>query len=121
MEKEQQKLWAEARANHRERTQALADYRKESLTTSHQKQGTLLEQKIAQATDPRIQLMRRSELANAEADYRRRIQEFDKAIAQADITSEPVAYGIFGNRVMYVKFWFEYVSFDILMNVEGGT
>ena len=94
LERQQQKLWANARTKHRERTQVLADYRKESLSTSHQKRGALLEQKIAQATDPRIQLMRRSEFANAEADYRRRIQEFDVAIAQADITSEPVAYGI---------------------------
>ena len=38
--------------------------------------------------------MRRSELANAETDYRRRIREFDEAMAKADITAEPVAYGI---------------------------
>ena len=94
LEKEQQKLWAEARAEHRERTQELAAYRKESLSTSHQKRRTLLEDRIAKATDPRIELMRRSELTNAEADYRRRIQEFDLAIVQADITSEPVAYGV---------------------------
>ena len=94
LEKVQQQLWAEARGKHRERTQALANYRKESLLTSHQKRVAILEEKIAQATDSRIQLMRQSELANAETDYRRRIQEFDKAIAKADITSEPVAYGI---------------------------
>ncbi len=94
LEKEQQKLWADARASHRERTQALADYRKESLSTSYQKQRTVLEQKLIQATDPNIQRMRRSQLDNVEVDYRRRIQEFDKAIAQADITSEPVAYGV---------------------------
>ncbi|MCY4554601.1 MAG: helicase-related protein [Candidatus Poribacteria bacterium] len=94
LEKEQQKLWAEARANHRERTQALADYRKESLSTSYQKQRAVLEQKLIQATDPNIQRMQRSQLDKTEVDYRRRIQEFDTAIAQADITSEPVAYGV---------------------------
>ena len=94
LEKKQQKLWAEARAEHRERTQALAAYRKESLLTSHQKRRSLLEQKLTQATEPNIQRMRQSQLDNAEADYRRRIQEFDEAIAKADITSEPVAYGI---------------------------
>ncbi|MYB96874.1 helicase [Candidatus Poribacteria bacterium] len=94
LEKEQQKLWAEARANHRERTQALADYRKESLSTSYQKQRTVLDQKLIQATDPNIQRMRRSQLDNAKVDYQRRIEEFNTAIAQADITSEPVAYGV---------------------------
>jgi hypothetical protein len=94
LEKTQQQLRAEARDEHRERTQALAKYRKESLSTSHQKRVALLENKIAQATDSNIQRMRQSELANAEADYRRRVQEFDAAMAKADITAEPVAYGI---------------------------
>ena len=94
LERMHQQLWSEARDKHRERTQALANYRKESLSTSHRKRVTLIEDRIAQATDPRIQLMRRSELANADADYQRRIQEFEDAMAKADITAEPVAYGI---------------------------
>ena len=94
LEKTHQHLWAEARGKHLERTQALADYRKESLSTSHGKRVALLENRIAEATDPNIQRMRRSQLANAETDYRRRIQEFDDALAKADITAEPVAYGV---------------------------
>ena len=94
LEKTHQHLWAEARNQHREHTQALANYRRESLSTSLQKRIVLLEDRIAQATDPNIQRMRQSELANAETDYRRRIQEFDEAMAKADITAEPVAYGI---------------------------
>ena len=94
LEKTHQHLWTEAREKHRERTQALADYRRESLSTSYQKRIALLEERIDQATDPNIQRMRRSELANAEADYRRRIREFDEAMAKADITAEPVAYGV---------------------------
>ena len=94
LEKTHQHLWVGAREKHRERTQALADYRRESLLTSHQKRVMLLEDKIAQATDPNIQRMRQSELVKAEADYRRRTQEFDEAMAKADITAEPVAYGV---------------------------
>ena len=94
LEKAQQRLWSEARAEHRENTQTLADHRKESLSTSHQKRRTLLEQRLAQATDSNIQRMRQSQLDNAEVDYRRRIHEFDLAIAKADITSKPVAYGV---------------------------
>ena len=94
LENAQQQLWAEARSKHQEHTRALASYRKESLSTSHQKRVKLLEDRIAQATDPNIQRMRRSEFANAEIDYRRRIQEFDEATTKADVTTELVAYGI---------------------------
>ncbi len=94
LEEIHQQMWSEERGEHRERTQALANYRKESLSTSHRKRRTLIEGKIAQATNQRIELMRRSELANADADYQRRIQEFDEAIVKADITAEPVAYGV---------------------------
>ena len=94
LENVQQQLWAEARAKHQERTRALASYRKESLLTSHQKRVKLLEDRIAQATNANIQRMRRSELANAEVDYRRRTDEFDEAAAKADVTTELVAYGI---------------------------
>ena len=94
LENVQQQLWTEARSKHQERTQALASYRKESLSTSHQKRVQLIRDRIAQATNANIQRMRRSELAKAEADYRRRIQEFDEAAAKADVTTELVAYGI---------------------------
>lgn len=94
LEKMHQHLWAEARDKHRGHTRALANHRRESLSTSHEKRVTLLEERITQANDPRIQLMRQSELDNANTDYRRRIQEFDEAMAKADVTAEPVAYGI---------------------------
>ena len=94
LEKTHQYLWAEARNKHQERTQVLADYRKESLSTSHRKRVALLGGKITQATDPNIQRMRQSELANAEIKYQRRTREFDEAMVKADITAEPVAYGI---------------------------
>ncbi len=94
LEKTHQHLWTEARGKHLERTQALADHRKESLSTSHRKRVALLENRIAQTTDPNIQRMRHSELANAEINYQRRMREFSEAIAKADITAEPVAYGV---------------------------
>ncbi|MDE0689290.1 MAG: SNF2-related protein [Candidatus Poribacteria bacterium] len=94
LEETHQHLWAEARDKHRERTQALANHRRESLSASHEKRVTLLEDRIAQATNPNIQRMRHSELAKAESDYRRHIQAFDEAMAKADVTAEPVAYGI---------------------------
>ena len=94
IEKAQQQLWTEARDKHQERTQALARYRKETLSKSHQRRVDILKGKIAEATDSNIERMRKNELANAQADYQRRIQEFNEALAKADITTEAVAYGV---------------------------
>ena len=88
------KLWSEARAKHRQETQELAAYRRESLSTSHQARIALLEEQLEQAGNENIQRMRRSQIAAAEADFKRRTQELDSAMERADVIAEPVAYGI---------------------------
>lgn len=87
-------LWSDARAKHRQRTQELAEFRRESLTTSHRARIALLEEQLRQASNEKIQKMRQSQISAAEADYARRIQDLDIAIERAEITAEPVAYGI---------------------------
>jgi ATP-dependent helicase HepA len=87
-------LWNDARTRHRQKTQALAEYRRESLSTSHRARLALLEEQLSQATNEKIQKMRRSQIAAAEADYARRIQELDIALERADIVAGPVAYGV---------------------------
>ncbi|MFH1739543.1 MAG: helicase-related protein, partial [bacterium] len=87
-------LWSEARAKHRRRTQELAQYRKESLTTSHRARISLLEEQLRQATDEKIQRMRKAQIDAAEADYARRLRELNIAMERADVTAEPVAYGV---------------------------
>ena len=89
-----QRLWAEAREDHRQRTQELAAYRGESLSTSHQARVKMLREQLRQATSENIRRMRQHQIANAEADYNRRIRELETAMERADITAEPVAYGI---------------------------
>jgi ATP-dependent helicase HepA len=88
------KLWAEARDKHRQRTQELAEYRRESLSTSHRARIALLEEQLKQATDEKIQKMRQSQITAAEADYARRIQDLDIAMERADVIAGLVAYGI---------------------------
>jgi len=88
------KLWAEAREKHQRRTQELAQYRRESLATSHRARISLLEEQLGQASNDKIRRMRQSQIAAAEADYARRIQELDIAMERADITAQPVAYGV---------------------------
>ena len=88
------RLWSEARAKHRQRTQELAAHRRESLSTSHSARIALLEEQLGQASDEKIRRMRQSQIAAAEADYTRRIQDLDTAMERADVAAEPVAYGI---------------------------
>ena len=38
--------------------------------------------------------MRRSQIDNANADFDRRIKELEIAVTKADITSQPIAFGI---------------------------
>ena len=94
LDRRHQQLWTEILEKHRQETRELAEYRRESLSTSHQAQKNLFEYQRAQVDDPNIQRMRTYQIANAEADYNRRIQELDAAMAKADITTELVAYGI---------------------------
>ncbi|HLP82406.1 MAG TPA: C-terminal helicase domain-containing protein, partial [Nitrosomonas sp.] len=86
-------MWSVARTKHRQRTQELAEYRRESLSTSHKARIALLEEQFNQANNEKIQKMRRSQIVTAEADYARHIQDLDIAIERADVTAEAVAYG----------------------------
>ncbi|MEW8200373.1 MAG: hypothetical protein AB2777_22330, partial [Candidatus Thiodiazotropha endolucinida] len=87
-------LWSKARSDHKEQNQRIADYRRESLTTSHRGRVAMLEDRLAQATNEKIRRMRQGQLSNAEADYQRRLAELDEAVKKADLNAEPVAYGV---------------------------
>lgn len=86
--------WHEARQNHKRDTSQTAQYRRESLTTSHNARRAQLMEQLETATDERIQRMRRSQIASADAEYERRIIEIDGAVNRADIVSKMVATGI---------------------------
>ena len=38
--------------------------------------------------------MRQAQIVNAEADFKRRMDELDKAAQRADISTQPVAFGV---------------------------
>ena len=94
LEAQHYRLWSAARAEHQQRTQELAAYRRESLSTSHKARIGLLNEQLGQANDEKIQRMRQSQIDSAEADYARRVEELNKAIERADVVHEPVAYGV---------------------------
>jgi len=88
------KLWSQAREQHQHQTHKLAQYRRESLETSHRARISLLEEQLGQAGDNKIRRMRQSQIDTAEADYARRIQDLEIAKERADVTAKPVAYGV---------------------------
>lgn len=87
-------LWNAAKTKHRQRTQELAEYRRESLASSHRARIALLAEQLQQVTNEKIQKMRQSQIDIANEDYARRIQELDIALEKADIIAGAVAYGV---------------------------
>ena len=98
-------LWSEVRAKHKQQNLQLVDFRRESLSTSHQARIGLLHEQLNHAENENIRRMRQSQLETAEADYNRRVQELDDATVRADIVTELVAYGkiIVSEEILYAK------------------
>ena len=88
------RTWSEAKEKHRQDTQELTEYRRESLSTSHRARIALHNERLRQISDDKIQRMHKTQISKAEADYARRIQELDIALERADIVTSPVAYGV---------------------------
>ena len=93
LDEEHYRQWYTARADHRLQTKDLASYRRESLSTSHRARMVLLAEQLAHADDQKIRRMRQSQIATAQADYKRRLDDLDTAMSAADIIAETVAYG----------------------------
>ncbi len=94
LESKHYEIWSNARKEHRDRTSRLADYRKESLETSHNARMALLNEQFEQANDDKIRRMRQSQMSAAESDFNRRIVDLNKSVEQADISAMPMAYGL---------------------------
>jgi len=94
IEKEHYRLWSDARAEHVEETNRLADFRRGSLETSHNARMAILESQRIQAANERIRVMKAAQQKNAQADYERRSKEINEARNKADITAQAVAWGI---------------------------
>ena len=94
IEEEHYRFWSDARAEHVEETNRLADFRRGSLETSHKARVAILESQLAQAANERIRIMKEAQRTNAQADYERRSKEIEEATNKADITAKPVAWGI---------------------------
>jgi hypothetical protein len=87
-------LWAEAKKQHKDKTRQLATYRLASFETGHRARLALLNDQLLKTTDDRIRRMRQSQIASAESDFARRRAEIERSITEADITAQPIAFGV---------------------------
>ena len=87
-------MWETELEEHKRRTKELIHYKTGSLTTSHNARMAQLEEQLRKASDPRIRKMKEGEIRNAVADYARHLEELERAVSQADILPETLAYGL---------------------------
>ena len=88
------RLWNTAQEAHKAYNVQLAQYRKESLQTSHRAHLSQIQTQLAQTNEENIRRMRQAQIVNAEADFKRRMSELDKAAQRTDISAQPVAFGV---------------------------
>jgi hypothetical protein len=86
-------VWTEARANHIAANRELVEHRSQSLTASHRARRAVIEGQLRCASNEKIRLMRESELARADADFSRRMEEIQRSVDAADVLSTPVVFG----------------------------
>jgi ATP-dependent helicase HepA len=85
--------WIEAQANHIAENRQLVEHRIQSLSVSHRARCKAIEDQIVRATNEKIRLMKQSELARAEADFTRRMEQLQRAANSGDIHVTAVLYG----------------------------
>ena len=74
IEEQHYRFWSDARAEHVEETNRLADFRRGSLETSHRARMAILESQLAHAANERIRIMKEAQQTNAQARLRTPVQ-----------------------------------------------
>ena len=85
--------WAEAQANHIAENQQMVDHRIQSLTTSHRARCKAIEDQLRSATNEKIKIMKKSELARANLDFESRLAELEITANSGDIRATPILFG----------------------------
>jgi SNF2 family DNA or RNA helicase len=85
--------WTAARADHIAANRQLVEHRIQSLSVSHRARSAAISDQITRATNSKIQLMKQSELARAEADFIRHMEELNQAANSGDILANAVLFG----------------------------
>jgi superfamily II DNA or RNA helicase len=85
--------WTAARSNHIAENRQQVEYRIQSLMVSHQARCKAIEDQIRGNANEKILLMKRSELARANADFNRRMKGLQQTASSGDIHATPVMFG----------------------------
>ncbi|PLX85598.1 MAG: helicase [Desulfuromonas sp.] len=85
--------WTEARGNHIAENRQIVELRAQSLTVSHQARCKAIGDQLAVATNDKIRLMKEGELARANADFSRHMEQVQQAAERADILAVPAVFG----------------------------
>lgn len=91
--------WTAAQSNHIAENRQQVEQRIQSLTVSHRARCKSIDDQIARATNDKIRLMRQSELARANADFNRRMEELQEAAGSGDIHAAPILFGTLTARI----------------------
>ncbi len=94
LESRHYEVWSDARAGHIEKTQRIAEFRRSSLETSHKARMAVLNAQLADARNDKIRTMKSRQKDNAQADFDRHALQIDEATYKADVTAQPVGWGI---------------------------
>jgi superfamily II DNA or RNA helicase len=101
LEKEHYALWNSACVKHKDEMIQIAKFRKQSLSTSHKARISQLSEQLTSSSNEKIRVMKQSQLASAEADFARRMQEIEIAIEKTDILTQKIAAGIIQVRGLH--------------------
>ena len=93
LERKHHMLWTAAQANHIAENKEQVEYRIQSLTASHNSRRRVLEDQILGSSEPRIKLMRRSELSRAEANFEEQVRKLNVAAEGGDVHATQLIHG----------------------------
>lgn len=86
--------WIVEKKKHEDVTRQMASYRLESLKNNFENRKAMLERKIDDAMDRRIETMYRGELENATEQFNVKVAEIESKVAKADIHTTLIANGV---------------------------
>jgi len=85
--------WTAERADYISENRRQVEYRIQSLKVSHQARCRVIEDRLRESSNEKIRLMKQSELARANADFNRHLQDLEKAANSGDIHATAVIFG----------------------------
>lgn len=94
LEQHHYQLWQQTQAQHQAKNRQRVEHRLQSLQSSHAARIAILKDIIRRNANPKIKLMKESQLHNAEADFQQRVKQLEVDRDSGDILAQAVLFGI---------------------------